>query len=256
MVLTGLMIGVGLPVLFMVFEIQAAMTLWGFDAMWLAALAIMIFDFVLARMFWRRAIALEQSAGRVNEYGRALRRWRRLRGVKQSHAAELLGVTQATLSRWERGHHRLPEAAERKLSHLLRAPLNSAGDAGLRRLVEGSALLRPSDLRSLAPPSRRLAPRVINWTADLAEMRGQSLWRFATDEIRAAESRLGELGWYDDGVAQVSFRERRQRQRDRADRAGHAGMGAPAAQRRHPGPAGDVAHSAPSRAVGPPEPAS
>jgi len=49
----------------------------------------------------------------VNEYGRALRRWRRLRGVKQSHAAELLGVTQATLSRWERGHHRLPEAAER-----------------------------------------------------------------------------------------------------------------------------------------------
>ena len=76
----------------------------------------------------------------MNEYGRALRRWRRLRGVKQSHAAELLGVTQATLSRWERGRHRLPEAAERKLSQLLRAPLYSAGDAGLRRLVEGSAL--------------------------------------------------------------------------------------------------------------------
>jgi hypothetical protein len=62
MVLTGLIIGVGLPVLFMMFEIQVAMTPWGFDAMWLAPLAIMIFDFVLARMFWRRAIALEQSA--------------------------------------------------------------------------------------------------------------------------------------------------------------------------------------------------
>ena len=61
MVFTGLMIGVGLPVLLMAFEIPAALTLWGFDALWLAALAIMIFDFVMARTFWRRAMALEQS---------------------------------------------------------------------------------------------------------------------------------------------------------------------------------------------------
>ena len=61
MVFTGLMIGVGLPVLFTVFEIQPAITLWGVDALWLAALAVMVFDFVMARTFWRRAIALEQS---------------------------------------------------------------------------------------------------------------------------------------------------------------------------------------------------
>jgi hypothetical protein len=61
MVFTGLMIGVGLPVLFTVFEIQPAITLWGVDALWLAALAVMLFDFVMARTFWRRAIALEQS---------------------------------------------------------------------------------------------------------------------------------------------------------------------------------------------------
>ena len=61
MVFTGLMIGVGLPVLFMVFAIPPAITLWGFDAVWLVALAIMIVDFVLARTFWRRAIALERS---------------------------------------------------------------------------------------------------------------------------------------------------------------------------------------------------
>lgn len=141
----------------------------------------------------------------MNEYGRALRRWRRLRGIKQSHAAELLGVTQATLSRWERGRHRLPEAAERKLAHLLQAPFDSAGDAGLRRLVESST----QQVHLICDLSHRLLAaspaRVINWTADLAEMRGRSLWRFATDEIRAAESQLGELGWYDDGVAQVSF---------------------------------------------------
>ncbi len=61
MACTGLMIGVGLPVLFMAFEIQASMTLWGFDVLWLAALAIMVVDFGLARMFWRRATALEQG---------------------------------------------------------------------------------------------------------------------------------------------------------------------------------------------------
>jgi transcriptional regulator with XRE-family HTH domain len=141
----------------------------------------------------------------VNEFGRALRRWRRLRGVKQSHAAELFGVTQATLSRWERGHHRLPDTAARKLSRLLAAPLESAADAGLRRLVESSALrvhlICDLSHRLLAASPARFA----EWTADAAELRSVSLWVFATDEIRSAEGRLGELGWYDDGAAQMSF---------------------------------------------------
>jgi hypothetical protein len=47
--------------------------------------------------------------------------------------------------------------------------------------------------------------RFAEWAADAAELRGVSLWGFATDEIRAAEGRLGELGWYDDGASQVSF---------------------------------------------------
>jgi hypothetical protein len=62
MVLAGLIIGVGMPVLFMVLGIQIEMTPWGFDVIWLVFLAIMIFDFVLARVFWRRAMALEQGA--------------------------------------------------------------------------------------------------------------------------------------------------------------------------------------------------
>jgi len=141
----------------------------------------------------------------VNEFGRALRRWRRLRGVKQSHAAELFGVTQATLSRWERGHHRLPDAAARKLSRLVAAPLDSAADAGLRRLVESSAL----PVHLICDLSHRLLAaspaRVAEWRTDAADLRGVSLWRFATDEIRNAEGRLGELGWYDEGAAQLRF---------------------------------------------------
>ena len=136
----------------------------------------------------------------MNEFGRALRRWRRLRGVKQSHAAELFGVTQATLSRWERGYHRLPDDAARRLTTLLAARLDSTADAGLRRLVESSVL--PVHLicdlthRLLAASPRRFA----EWGADAAALRGTSLWRFATDEIQQAESRLGNLGWYDDGA--------------------------------------------------------
>ena len=141
----------------------------------------------------------------MNEYARALRRWRRLRGVKQSHAAELLGVTQATLSRWERGRHPIPDSANRKLADLLAAPLDSAADAALRRLVESSALavhlICDLSHRLLAASPSRLA----TWRTDASELRGRSLWRYATDEIRAAEGQLGELGWYDDGTAELSF---------------------------------------------------
>jgi transcriptional regulator with XRE-family HTH domain len=141
----------------------------------------------------------------MNELGRALRRWRLVRGVKQGHAAELFGVTQATLSRWERGHHQIPDAAGRRLQRLLAAPLDSAGDAGLRRLVESSAL--PVHLicdlshRLLAASPARLA----QWSIDGSELRGVSLWGFATDQIRSAEQRLGEAGWYDDGAAELRF---------------------------------------------------
>lgn len=141
----------------------------------------------------------------MKEFGRALRRWRRLRGVKQGHVAELFGVTQATLSRWERGYHAIPESAQRRLSHLLMAPLDSAADAGLRRLVESSRLsvhlICDLTHRLLAASPARLGA----WRTEAAELRGTSLWRFATAEIREAECRLGDLGWYDDGAAELRF---------------------------------------------------
>ena len=137
--------------------------------------------------------------------GPALRRWRRLRGIKQGHAAELFGVTQATLSRWERGQLAVSEEAVRKLSRLLCAPLDSAADAGLRQLVESSA--RPVHL--VCDLSHRLLAaspaRYGEWRADAGELRGVSLWRYASEEIQRAESRLGELGWYEDGAARLSF---------------------------------------------------
>lgn len=61
LVLAGLIIGVGLPVVFALYGIQVAMTSWGFDAIWLVPLAIMVVDFVVAWWLWRRATSLESS---------------------------------------------------------------------------------------------------------------------------------------------------------------------------------------------------
>ncbi|MBY0321617.1 MAG: hypothetical protein K2X72_23040 [Reyranella sp.] len=61
MLFAGLIVGVGMPVLFVVLGVQVDMTSWGVDVVWLVLWAIMIFDFILAWVFWRRAKALEQG---------------------------------------------------------------------------------------------------------------------------------------------------------------------------------------------------
>ena len=62
MVVAGLIVGVGLPVLFLLLRIEVVPTSLGVDAAWLVAFAIMIFDFVLAWVFWRRASAVQRGA--------------------------------------------------------------------------------------------------------------------------------------------------------------------------------------------------
>jgi len=61
MVVGGVLIGIGMPLLFANLGIETYMTAWGFDVIWLVCLAMMVVDFVLARMFWRRAGVLERK---------------------------------------------------------------------------------------------------------------------------------------------------------------------------------------------------
>jgi hypothetical protein len=63
LVFSGLAIGIGLPVLLAALDINVGMTPLGVDAAWLAPLALMVADFVIAGFLWRRAKALERAAG-------------------------------------------------------------------------------------------------------------------------------------------------------------------------------------------------
>lgn len=61
LVLAGLTVGIGLPVLFTVLDIPTAIRVFGVDLVFVVAFAVMIADFVLAWHFWRRATAIERA---------------------------------------------------------------------------------------------------------------------------------------------------------------------------------------------------
>lgn len=132
-----------------------------------------------------------------------LRRLRLHRGMKQSHLAELLGVTQTTVSRWETGVLQMPELFVAAAQRLLAVAPGPAEDSALRRLVEASNLkvhLVCDRTHRLLAASR---PRQADWRADMADLTGKSMLVFASPEILAAESGLDAVGWHEGGLSSL-----------------------------------------------------
>ena len=126
--------------------------------------------------------------------------------MKQAHAAELLGVTQSTVSRIERGELKPAGALRNRLLDLVSARIDPARDAALRRLIEGSA----TPVHLVCDLTHRLLaasrPREREWRRTATELRGQPLWRYASEAIRSAEARLPDLGWGErDGAHALTF---------------------------------------------------
>jgi transcriptional regulator with XRE-family HTH domain len=146
---------------------------------------------------WPIMTASGYSICAADGLGRSLRLWRALRRVKQAHAAELLRVSQAMVSRWEAGTL-VPDAEEQaRLRQLMSARLDSAADHALARLVTDSStsahLVCDLTHRLLAASCGRSR----DWDFRTPELLGVSLWRFATPEIQAAEAALTEDGWFE-----------------------------------------------------------
>ena len=138
------------------------------------------------------------------QYGRHVRRLRRLLGVKQSHLAAVMRVAQTTVSRWESGTIRMAEAQFEAALGALGASAPDA-DRAIRRLVEGSALQvhlvcdRTHRLLAVSPVRAR------EWRVPGAYLLGRSLLVYASPEILAAEDGLRDRGWYEtpSGTAQI-----------------------------------------------------
>lgn len=144
-------------------------------------------------------------SGDARHLGRSLRSWRALRRIKQQAAAQWLGVSQSTLSRWENGLAAPDDDEARRLRQLLSARLDSAADHMLARLVAQSAqpvhLICDLTHRLLAASPAR--ERQFHVPASL--LLGRPLWRYASEQIMQAESRLAELGWYEAAPPEVAF---------------------------------------------------
>lgn len=138
--------------------------------------------------------------------GPALRRFRRLNGIKQGDFAERLSVSQGTVSRWENGTHE-PDAPHReKISDFIAAHAANDADAALKRLVETSSqavhLICDATHRLLAASASRTA----EWKGEAAAYLGTSLWPFASREIVAAEEALADAGWFERPFQSFRFR--------------------------------------------------
>ncbi|MFM0041730.1 helix-turn-helix transcriptional regulator [Paraburkholderia metrosideri] len=127
--------------------------------------------------------------------GIALKRWRLLHRVKQTHAAEIFSVAQSTVSRWEAGLQEMEPAERVKVERLLAARLESAADRALDRLVTES----PREVHLVCDFTHRLlacsSSRAAQFGVPVAALLGRSLWRYATPEIMAKEHLLDDLGW-------------------------------------------------------------
>lgn len=137
--------------------------------------------------------------------GRALLRFRRLNGIKQGHVAELLRVSQGSVSRWENGTH-APDADRRgQIAALIAARAGNDGDATLKRLITTSTLAVHLVCDATHILLAASSTRARDFAGGAAPYVGTSLWRYASPAIVQAEATLIDVGWFERPFQAFSF---------------------------------------------------
>lgn len=75
----------------------------------------------------------------VTSMGASMRQWRRSIGMTQAQLAEIIGVTQGLVSRWESGHEMLPERQLNCVYGLMRNK-NRILDPMIKRFLRGNSM--------------------------------------------------------------------------------------------------------------------
>ncbi|WP_373414847.1 helix-turn-helix domain-containing protein [Ensifer aridi] len=121
-----------------------------------------------------------------------LRRLRRVREIKQGHFAQLLGVSQGTISKWETGEARPSSKQIERITQFFTNAPAPARDAWLSRLVKYSDrqvhVMTDADHRLLAASQ----PRIKEWHRDYIDVASLPLSESLPDDIAAAERWLVE----------------------------------------------------------------
>ncbi|WP_367648188.1 helix-turn-helix domain-containing protein [Ruegeria arenilitoris] len=128
-------------------------------------------------------------------FGLRLKRLRRSIGLKQSALADRLQVNQTTVSRWESGSQTPSPKTQQSVFSQFES--RKTEDEVLKRLVMNSKecvhLVDEASHKCLAYS----ASRAQDWRTSQHALLGVSLWQFATDEIRLAETELANEGWWE-----------------------------------------------------------
>ena len=132
---------------------------------------------------------------KIPAFGARLRNLRRARSLKQSALAEMIGVEQSTVSRWESGTLTpSSEMQEQVFQSLFDCKVD---EFALKLLVESSTLATHLIDEASHVCLAFSKPRGLEWRKDPQTLLGKTLWPYASEEIQLAEEELGKIGWWD-----------------------------------------------------------